>query len=98
MIVVLPTPHLPEATAMMFFTPGSICGLVGVARRTVAPQVTSINSAPIGLSAASIRAWISSLSGQAGVVNSTMKATRVPSMTRSLTMFRETRLPPSSGS
>ena len=97
--VVLPTPPLPEPTAMMFFTPGSSCGPAGVvARRTAEVHVKSIFSAPIGRSAASMRDWISSLSGHAGVVSSTVNDTLVPSIARSLTMFREIRLPPSSGS
>ena len=83
LIVVFPTPPLPEATATMFLTPGSICGSEGVDRRTVAPHSTSIRSAPIGRRAASTRAWISSLSGQAGVVNSIVNDTLAPSMTRS---------------
>jgi len=51
-----------------------------VARRTVAPQATSIWSAPIGRSAFSTRAWISSLSGQPAVVSSIVKATFDPSI------------------
>ena len=44
--VLFPTPPLPEATAMMFFTPGtSSADCDGVARRTVAPQLTSM---PLG--------------------------------------------------
>ena len=39
--VLLPTPPLPEATAMMFLTPGTSAGAApAVARRTIAPQVT----------------------------------------------------------
>ena len=50
--VLLPTPPLPDATAMTFFTPGSSCSAVrGAARRTVAPQVRSTDSTPIGSSA-----------------------------------------------
>ena len=65
--VLLPTPPLPDATASTFFTPGSSCsGVRGAARRTVAPQVSSTVSTPIGSSAAWTRVSISSLSGQAG--------------------------------
>ncbi len=97
--MLFPTPPLPDATAMTFFTPGSNCSAVrGVARRTLAPQVSSTNSTPIGSSAAWTRDSISSLSGQAGVVSSIVKATALPSTLRSRTMFRVTRSPPSSGS
>ena len=50
------------------------------ARRTIAPQVMATASTPIGSSAACTRDSISSLSGQAGVVSSMVKATAAPSM------------------
>ncbi len=84
---------------MMFFTPGTSCSAVrGAARRTVAPQATLSSSTPSGISARRTSASIWSLSGQAGVVSSMVKATLVPLMTRSRIMFRLTRSPPSSGS
>src|SRR5450759_528790 len=97
--VLLPTPPLPDATAMMFLTPGTSCSAArGVARRTEALQVTAMPSTPTAASTRRTSTSISSLSGQAGVVSSIVKATSDPSITRSLTMPRVTRLPPSSGS
>ncbi len=61
---------------MMFLTPGTgFSGCCGVARRTVAPQVRSTSVAPSPRMAASMSRPISSLSGQAGVVRSTLRAT-----------------------
>ena len=75
--LLLPTPPLPDATAMMFLTPGTgFSGCCGEARRTVAPQVRSTSVAPRPRMAASMSRSISSLSGQAGVVRSTVRATR----------------------
>ncbi len=97
--VLLPTPPLPDATAMMFLTPGTSCSAWrGWARRTMAPQVMSTPVAPIPTSAARVVRSISSLSGQAGVVSSMVIAIAAPSMTTFLTMSRVTRSFPSSGS
>ena len=98
-IVLFPTPPLPDATAMMFFTPGTSSSAErGAARRTVAPQVMASSSTPTGASALRTSVSISSLSGQAGVVSSIVNATADPSIARSLIMLRVTRSPPSSGS
>ena len=97
--VLLPTPPLPEATAMTFLTPGRSCSAWrGCARRTIAPQVISTVSAPIAVSTALALPSISSLSGQAGVVSSIVKAIAAPSMATSLTISRVTMSRPSSGS
>ena len=52
----------------------------GAARRTIAPQVISTSAAPIPARAARALRSISSLSGQAGVVSSIVKATFGPSI------------------
>ena len=99
--LLLPTPPLPDATAMMFFTPGtrfSCCCWPGVAFRTDAPQVMSTSVAPSSLTWVSTSPPIWSLSGQAGVVRSIFNATAVPSMWISLTMSRLTMSRCSSGS
>ena len=97
--VLLPTPPLPDTTAMMFLTPGRSCwAWAGAARRTIAPQVISIVSAPMACRAARALPSISSLSGQAGVVSSIVNATRLPSMATPLTMLRVSMSRPSSGS
>ena len=86
--VLLPTPPLPEATAMTFLTPGSSCSAWrGWARRTIAPQVISTASTPIPERTLRALPSISSLSGQAGVVSSIVNATEAPSMAMSLTML-----------
>ena len=96
--VLLPTPPLPDATAMMFLTPGH--ELLGLARLRPpdhgAPgDVDRLDAErrETPLTSASI----SSLSGQAGVVSSIVKAT-VPSMATFRTMSRVTMSPGSSGS
>jgi hypothetical protein len=97
--VLLPTPPLPDATAITFLTPGTSCsGVRGAARRTVADHSTASDSTPSGVSAWRMSPSIWSLRGQAGVVSSTVNATFPPSMARSRIMFRVTRSPPSSGS
>ena len=97
--VLLPTPPLPDATAMTFLTPGSSCSAArGLARRTVAPQAIARPATPTGSSARRTSDSIWSLSGQAGVVSSIVNATSAPSITRSRIMLRVTRSPPSSGS
>ena len=84
---------------MMFFTPSRSCGPPdGAARRTMAPHVISTSAAPIPTRAARAFVSISSLSGQAGVVSSIVKATFGPSITIPLTMLRVTMSRPSSGS
>ncbi len=98
-IVLLPTPPLPDATAMTFLTPGTSCsGRAGAERRTIDDQVMSTESAPIERTADWAFASISSLRGQAGVVSWMVKATLLPSMTTSLTMSRVMMSRPSSGS
>ncbi len=97
--VLLPTPPLPDATAITFLTPGSSCSAWrGWARRTIAPQVMSTRSAPMAPRTERTFPSISSLSGQAGVVSSIVKATAEPSMTTPLTMSRVMMSRPSSGS
>ena len=97
--VLLPTPPLPEATAMMFLTPGH--ELLGLARLRAADHrapgdVDSL--APMPARTARALPSISSLSGQAGVVSSIVKATRCPSMAIDLTISSVTMSRPSSGS
>ena len=61
---------------MTFLTPGrSASGWTGLARRTIAPQVMSTDSAPISASTSRALRSISSLSGQAGVVSSILNET-----------------------
>ncbi len=97
--VLLPTPPLPDATAMMFLTPGTSCSAWrGCERRTIAPQVMSTLVAPIAPRAAFVVRSISSFSGQAGVVSSMVIDSAEPSMTTFLTISRLTRSRPSSGS
>ena len=84
---------------MMFFTPGTSCSAWrGEARRTIAPQVIWTSLTPIPARTERVLPSISSLSGQAGVVSSIVKATASPSMTIDLTMSRVTMSRPSSGS
>src|ERR1700687_4048041 len=98
----LPTPPLPEATAIACLTPGMTWLGFGrlKAERTLDVIVTSTTLTP-GRSATSFCAsvWKRSLTGQAGVVRSNMKLTR-PSlpMTSSLIMPRLTTSRPRSGS
>ena len=96
--VLLPTPPLPDATAMMFLTPGTSCSAWrGCERRTMAPQVMSTFVAPIAPRAAFVVRSISSLSGQAGVVSSMVIDRAEPSMTTSLTMSRVIEVAPELG-
>ena len=98
----LPTPPLPEATMMTFFTPGrrsSWSSWPDLLPRVLAPISTSTSSTPATRpTAASQSCWILDLSGQAGVVNSTVRDTRPPSTWISLIMPRLTRSWSSSGS
>ena len=75
--VLLPTPPLPDATAITFLTPGTSCS--GRARRGAAdggaPRRSRAPRRPSGASARRTSASIWSLSGQAGVVSSMVKAT-----------------------
>jgi hypothetical protein len=97
--VLLPTPPLPEPTAITFLTLGRICSAVrGAARRTVAPQVIATSLAPSARSSRRAFASISSFSGQAGVVSSIVKATDEPSIAIDLTISSVTMSRPSSGS
>ncbi len=84
---------------MMFFTPGVMAAEVTPgAERTCAPQAILTAVAPAALSAASTSLPMVSLSGQAGVVSSTLSETVVPSTARSFTIPRLTRSRCSSGS
>src|SRR5215471_8351769 len=77
----LPTPPLPAATAMMFFTPGRR-GFDGWLGRltTLASSLTSTSVTPARRPTASrMDRVISTFDGQAGVVSSIVTATRPPS-------------------
>ena len=96
----LPTPPLPLATAMMFFTPFRISlSPEGWVAATCAPTFISTVLTPF-TDAAAARASCSifALSGQAGVVRLSVKATLSPSMLMSCTMLSSTRSFRSSGS
>src|SRR3989454_3767387 len=98
--VVLPTPPLPLLTAMAFLTVGMRLSL-SCERPccTVAVKSTSTFVTPgIAPTALSQLALISVLSGQAGVVSTTVNLTAPPSIFRSLTMLRVMRSLCSSGS
>ena len=97
--VLLPTPPFPAPTRTMFFTPGVSCPCATPgAERTWAPQVTSTRLNPAPSSAAFTSLPMTSLSGQAGVVSSTLRRTVSPATARSFTMPSETRSRRSSGS
>src|SRR5579859_4642888 len=98
----LPTPPLPEPTAMACFTPGITCSgeRPPNAARTLAVILRSTAVTP-GRPPTSSRAidWKRSRTGHAGVVSSNTKLTRPESLTRrSLIMPRLTTSRPRSGS
>ena len=87
--VLLPTPPLPEPTAITFLTFGQ--DLLGLLRRRPAdhraPGDRRRRVAPIAAAPLRVLPSISSLSGQAGVVSSIVNATLAPSIAMYLTMF-----------
>ena len=96
----LPTPPLLLATAMMLRTPSMVFWPSrGAEARTFAPHSRAISVTPsIGSKTARISRSMVSLSGQAGVVSSTLRLIRPPSMTSSFTMPSRTMLACNSGS
>jgi hypothetical protein len=101
--VLLPTPPLPEATAIVLRTPGSTApdGVVAAAARprVFAVIVTATDVTP-GRAATRSRAAFSNsaFTGQAGVVSSIVNETLPPSIARFFTNPRSTMLLPKSGS
>jgi hypothetical protein len=95
----LPTPPLPDATAIVFRTPGmrSAAGPPKV-RFTLLAQSTRTVVAPSGMSASPMSLSIVALRGHAGVVSSTVRSTTLPSIVTLLTMPSDTRSRPISGS
>ncbi len=82
----LPTPPLPAATAMMFFTPGrrGLSGRLG-RPRTFDESLTSTPAMPgMAPTACSTARAISSFDGQAGVVSSTVICARSPASSTAL--------------
>src|ERR1041385_3453189 len=87
-----PTPPFPEATAMIFFTPGSNGALSrNVVTDDVMLMLILIVSPATVLMAASHSLRIMSLRGQAGVVSTTVNETLLSDTTTSLIMLRLTR-------
>ena len=97
--VVLPTPPFPDATAMVFFTPG-IRSAAGPPkeRLTLLAQSTFTVVAPSAARPSTMSDSIFAFSGQAGVVSSTVRSTVDPVISIDLTMPRLTRSFPISGS
>ena len=97
--VLLPTPPLPEATAMIFFTPGRMVLLLRmVVTREVIWITTLASLSTIVCTARSQASWMSCLSGQAGVVSTTVNDTVRPSTLMSSTMLSVIKSCPKSGS
>src|SRR5450759_1076785 len=97
--VVLPTPPLPLATAMMFFTGISSLLEMRLSARTWASILIFTCRTPgKRVTAALASCSICVRRGQAGVVRTTVKDTSPPSIWTSLTMFNVTRSWCSSGS
>ena len=89
--VLLPTPPLPEATAITCRTPGRALALSGWCVDESDERRTSTCSTPgNALTAASASSLRRSLTGQAGVVRTRSKSTLVPSMRRLRTNPRVT--------
>ena len=93
--VLLPTPPLPEATATMFLTPGMAC-CCGMPRPVLARTLAVISiwmSSTPGTASTAARHMrsISALSGQAGVVSSTVNATAPPLIATFLIMLSVTK-------
>ena len=97
--VVLPTPPLPEATAIVFRTPG-MRSAIGPPKVRFTFEAHSIFTAPAPspVSSSAMSDSIVALRGQAGVVSSTVIVTSDPSMSIPRTMFSATRSRPISGS
>ncbi len=97
--VVLPTPPLPEATAIVFRTPG-MRSAIGPPKVRFTFEAHSIFTAPAPrpVSSSAMSDSMVAFSGQAGVVSSTVTVTSEPSMSTDRTMFRATRSRPISGS
>ena len=98
-MVVFPTPPLPDATAIVFLTPGirSAAGPPNE-RLTLLAQSTRTVVAPKAARPSTISDSILALSGQAGVVSSTVRSTTLPVISIDLTIPRLTRSRPISGS
>ncbi len=97
--VLLPTPPFPLPTARMFLivSPSIVCrrawaGTWAVSRRS------TVRTPGKACSAARMSASIRSVRGQAGVVRTTVRATRSPSTVTSRTIPKDTISRPSSGS
>ena len=97
--VLFPTPPFPEATATTLRMFGSNFSWLGAAaRRTLAPQRSSVSCTPIPSRAPRMSRSITSFSGHAGVVSSIIRLAFDPSTTSSFTMSSVTMSLPSSGS
>ena len=97
--VVLPTPPLPEATAIVFLhsRDQSAAGPPNDALHVARPVDPDGLGAQRG-EASTMSDSIFAFSGQAGVVSSTVRSTTLPSISIDLTMPRLTRSRPISGS
>ena len=97
--VLFPTPPLPEATATTFRMFGrSFSWLGAAARRTFAPQRSSVSCTPIPSRAPRMSRSMTSFNGQAGVVSSIIRLALEPLRASSFTISRVTMSLPSSGS
>src|SRR3990172_3269408 len=97
--VVLPTPPFPDATAMVFRTPGMRSAAGPPKERfTLLAQSTRTVVAPSEASPSTMSDSIFAFSGQAGVVSSTVRSTVLPAISIDLIMPRLTRSRPISGS
>ena len=86
----LPTPPLPAATAMMFFTPGrrGLSGRFGRPRTRAENRTSTPVTPETWPTAATTAAAIASLDGQAGVVSSTPMTARPPTTSTPATIPR----------
>ena len=97
--VLLPTPPLPEATTMTFFTPGiSSCGSGCFTSREVRFTVTSALRSTYSWMAATQSSLIFFFIGHAGVVSTRSKETFCPSTLMFSIIPSSVRLRPKSGS
>ena len=97
--VLFPTPPFPEATATTLRMFGrSFSWLGAAARRTFAPQRSSVSCTPIPSRAPRMSRSMTSFNGQAGVVSSIIRLAFEPSRASSFTISRVTMSLPSSGS
>ncbi len=95
----LPTPPLPEATAMMFLTPGSRFRSPRIVVTRLVKLICTDMSVPKSSSSAARQSASSfSFIGHAGVVRTIVKLMEVPSIKMSSTIFRVTRSFRKSGS